>query len=369
MPHRFQHETRHADLMQRQRDTQTSNAPTGNEDRSTIHGPPRISAPNTGAIALAAGARLLWAGWNCGTCGTSSRSPKNSASRARRAGCTPRSRRSASRFVSSKGTSACPAVRTHAPSRVAHDCRPAVPREAREILGRVERRAAGERAAAAAQASFGGHVSGCRREDLAGLRPLMAARLPHLHLILHSKYAVDPISDCARGAGRGIPARAGGRARLVVTEMLREPIMVVLPPRITRWQGGSAPAWTASHDLRCIPMSVGRARAPRCGRGVLSAGERPIHSVPSADNVVSHLHMVAAGLGFALLPDYVGTLLPAGRRDEARSTGIRCRRSAIVMARRRETPRPRSRRFSTSSPRARARRKDMPHLTVRARKS
>jgi hypothetical protein len=38
VPYRFKHETRHIDLMQRQCDTQSSNAAPGNEDRSTIHG-------------------------------------------------------------------------------------------------------------------------------------------------------------------------------------------------------------------------------------------------------------------------------------------------------------------------------------------
>ena len=38
VPHGFQHETRHPDLMQGQCDTQSSNAAPGNEDRSTIHG-------------------------------------------------------------------------------------------------------------------------------------------------------------------------------------------------------------------------------------------------------------------------------------------------------------------------------------------
>ena len=38
VPHGFQHEARHADLMQGQSDTQSSNAAPGNEDRSMIHG-------------------------------------------------------------------------------------------------------------------------------------------------------------------------------------------------------------------------------------------------------------------------------------------------------------------------------------------
>jgi hypothetical protein len=41
--HGFEHDTRHADLVQGQRDCQTSNAAPGNEDRSMIHRPLRIS--------------------------------------------------------------------------------------------------------------------------------------------------------------------------------------------------------------------------------------------------------------------------------------------------------------------------------------
>jgi hypothetical protein len=44
MPHRFQYDARHPNLMQGQRDTQSSDAAPGNEDRSTIHQPARISA-------------------------------------------------------------------------------------------------------------------------------------------------------------------------------------------------------------------------------------------------------------------------------------------------------------------------------------
>ena len=37
-----------------------------------------------------------------------------------------------------------------------------------------------------------------------------------------------------------------------------------------------------------------------------------MHVVSRADNVLGHLHLVQEGLGFALLPDSVGSLLPPG---------------------------------------------------------
>jgi DNA-binding transcriptional LysR family regulator len=37
-----------------------------------------------------------------------------------------------------------------------------------------------------------------------------------------------------------------------------------------------------------------------------------MHAVSSADNVLGHLRLVQEGLGFALLPDSMGALLPPG---------------------------------------------------------
>jgi DNA-binding transcriptional LysR family regulator len=90
--------------------------------------------------------------------------------------------------------------------------------------------------------------------------------------------------------------------------------------------------------------------------------------VHEADNVVSHLHMVAAGLGFALLPDYVGTLLPPGvvmkplDWDPVPSV-------TIVMARRREPAAPPLQAFLDLVAEAFGVSRDIPHLTIRARKS
>jgi DNA-binding transcriptional LysR family regulator len=94
----------------------------------------------------------------------------------------------------------------------------------------------------------------------------------------------------------------------------------------------------------------------------------PIHSVHGADNVVSHLHMVAAGLGFALLPDYVGTLLPAGvvmkPLDWNPTPTV-----SIVMARRHEQPAPALQTFLDLVADEFGVPRDLPHLTVRATKS
>ncbi len=187
--------------------------------------------------------------------------------------------------------------------------------EAQEILSRVDRAVRRAARAAAGEVELSvGTFPAADVKVLPRLRPLIAARLPHLHLVLHSKYAVDPISGLRQG--RLDVAFLRGplvESELIVTEIAHEPIMVVLPAdhalagkkRIRvgphrhdfaafRFRGSSRPDCTTRSATFCQQANV------------------PIHSVHEADNVVSHLHMVAAGLGFALLPDYVGTLLPAG---------------------------------------------------------
>ena len=242
--------------------------------------------------------------------------------------------------------------------------------EAREILSRVERAARRAARAAAGEVELSvGTFPAADVKILPRLRPLIAARLPHLHLVLHSKYAVDPISGLRHG--RVDVAFLRGplvEPELVVTDILREPIMVLLP---------------ASHELAsrkrirldrietlfCIPIS--RLVAPGLHDAVGTFCQRAnvrTHSVLEADNVVSHLHMVAAGLGFALLPDYVGTLLPPGvvmkplDWDPVPTV-------SIVMARRREpAPQP-LQAFLDLVSEAFGVPRDIPHLTVRARKS
>jgi LysR family hca operon transcriptional activator len=74
-------------------------------------------------------------------------------------------------------------------------------REAKEILGRVEH--AGRLAKQAADGRAGdlsvGTFPAADVRILPALRPLLAAHLPDLRLILHSKYAVEPVAGLLAG--------------------------------------------------------------------------------------------------------------------------------------------------------------------------
>jgi LysR family hca operon transcriptional activator len=242
--------------------------------------------------------------------------------------------------------------------------------ESREILSRVERAARRAARAAAGEVELAvGTFPAADVKILPRLRPLIAARLPELHLVLHSKYAVDPISGLRQG--RLDVAFLRGpvvEPELVVADIAREPIMVVLPAGHELAHRKRIRA-DRIESLYCIPIS--RLVAPglhdAVGTFCQQANVR-IHSVHEADNVVSHLHMVAAGLGFALLPDYVGTLLPPGvvmkplDWDPVPSV-------TIVMARRREPAAPPLQAFLDLVAEAFGVSRDIPHLTIRARKS
>ena len=186
--------------------------------------------------------------------------------------------------------------------------------ETQEILSRVDRAVRRASRAAAGEVELAvGTFPAADVKILPRLRPLIAERMPHLHLVLHSKYAVDPISGLRQG--RLDVAFLRGplvESELIVTEIAHEPIMVVLPADHAL-AGKKRIRADRIDALRCIPIS--RLVAPGLHDAVGTFCQQAnvlMHSVHEADNVVSHLHMVAAGLGFALLPDYVGTLLPAG---------------------------------------------------------
>jgi LysR family hca operon transcriptional activator len=242
--------------------------------------------------------------------------------------------------------------------------------EAQEILSRVDRAVRRAARAAAGEVELSvGTFPAADVKVLPRLRPLIAARLPHLHLVLHSKYAVDPISGLRQG--RLDVAFLRGpvvEPELVVTDIAHEPIMVVLPAGHAL-AGKKRIRVDRIDTLRCIPIS--RLVAPGLHDAVGTFCQQanvPIHSVHEADNVVSHLHMVAAGLGFALLPDYVGTLLPAGAVMKPLDWDP-VPTVTIVMARRRETPPPGLQAFLDLVGDAFSPGRDMPHLTVRATKS
>jgi LysR family hca operon transcriptional activator len=74
-------------------------------------------------------------------------------------------------------------------------------REAKDILGRIEH--AGRLARQASDGRAGnlsiGTFPAADVRILPALRPLIARRLPHLRMVLHSKYAVEPMTGLLRG--------------------------------------------------------------------------------------------------------------------------------------------------------------------------
>ena len=99
---------------------------------------------------------------------------------------------------------------------------------------------------------------------------------------------------------------------LVSEEILREEIVVVLPAKhhLAKMKRVSV---RMLRDLPCITISR-NAGWPL--RDIVSslykqAGLR-VRATQEAEGVYGHLNMVAAGLGFALLPEYVKSILPRG---------------------------------------------------------
>jgi LysR family transcriptional regulator, hca operon transcriptional activator len=188
-------------------------------------------------------------------------------------------------------------------------------RETKDILGRLDhagrlaKQAAGGRAGDLSVGTF----PAADVRIVPAVRPLVATLLPHLRLILHSKYAVEPVTGLRSGAldvafMRGPLDEQG----LDAVELLQEQIVVVLPAHHALARRRRIPV-TLLHDLPCITME--RALAPALHDAIATLyGQARIRmqAVSSADNVLGHLQLVQEGLGFALLPDSVGTLLPAG---------------------------------------------------------
>jgi LysR family hca operon transcriptional activator len=188
-------------------------------------------------------------------------------------------------------------------------------REARDILGRL-----GHASRLAKQAADGragelsvGTFPAADVRILPALRPLVAARLPHLRLTLHSKYALDPAAGLRSGTldvafMRG-PLDADGLEHL---ELLREEIVVMLPAHHALARRTRIPV-ALLHDLPCITMD--RSLAPALHDAIAALYRQArirMHAVSSADNVLGHLQLVQEGLGFALLPDSMASLLPPG---------------------------------------------------------
>jgi LysR family hca operon transcriptional activator len=188
-------------------------------------------------------------------------------------------------------------------------------REARDILGRIDHAARLARQAAdgrAGELSVGTFPAADVR-ILPALRPLIATRLPNLRIVLHSKYAVDPITGLRAGTLDVAFVRGPMHAEDVeAIELVQEPIVAVLPAHHPLARRKRIPV-EALHDLPCITMD--RSLAPALHDAIVLLYRQAhirMHVVSQADNVLGHLQLVQEGLGFALLPDSVGSLLPPG---------------------------------------------------------
>lgn len=187
--------------------------------------------------------------------------------------------------------------------------------QAKDILARVDHASRLARQAAdglAGDLSVGTFPSADVR-ILPALRPLVSEALPELRLILHSKYAVEPLSGLRTGtldvAFMRPPEDATG---LDVIELLREQIVIVLPSHHALARRKKIPV-KALDDLPCIAME--RSMSPALHDATASLYREAhirMHAVSSADNVLGHLQLVQEGVGFALLPDSLKALLPPG---------------------------------------------------------
>jgi LysR family hca operon transcriptional activator len=188
-------------------------------------------------------------------------------------------------------------------------------REARDILGRIEH--AGRLAKQAADGRAGelsvGTFPAADVRILPVLRPLVAERLPDLRLVLHSKYAVEPISGLLAGTLDVAFIRGPiESAEIEVLELLRERIVVMLPAHHPLARRKRIPV-KSLHDLPCITMD--RALSPVLYDAISALYRQArirMHAVSTADNVLGHLRLVQEGMGFALLPESMGALLPPG---------------------------------------------------------
>ncbi len=187
--------------------------------------------------------------------------------------------------------------------------------QAKDILARVEH--AGRLAKQTADGRAGelaiGTFPSADVRILPALRPLVAEHLPDLRLVLHSKYAVEPIAGLESGVLdvafiRG-PHEADG---LEAVELLRERLVIVLPSHHALARRKTIPVKSLD-DLPCITMERRLSPSLHDAAAKLYREARiRMHAVSRADNVLGHLKLVQEGLGFALLPDSISALLPPG---------------------------------------------------------
>lgn len=187
--------------------------------------------------------------------------------------------------------------------------------EARDILSRVDHAV---RLAARAATGRSGEIAvgtfiGADVTILPRIRPLLAQRLPEVRLVLHSRYVLDPIAGLRAGTLDVAFLRGPLREPDLASEDVRREKIVVVVPAHHRLARASRISVRRLDDIPCIAMS--RTAAPGLHDAVTEFYQQAkvtVQPIQRADNVLGHLTMVAAGLGFALLPEYVSSILPSG---------------------------------------------------------
>lgn len=187
--------------------------------------------------------------------------------------------------------------------------------QAKDILGRLEhaRRLARQAAEGRSGDLSVGTFPSADVRILPALRPKLFEHMPDLRLILHSKYAMDPVEGLLSGAldvafMRG-PVEAEG---LECCELLTEELVIVLPAHHPLTRRRRIPVKSLD-DLPCIMLE--RSLSPPlydAAEAIYREAKIRMHVVSTADNVLGHLKLVQEGFGFALLPESISALLPSG---------------------------------------------------------
>ena len=188
-------------------------------------------------------------------------------------------------------------------------------REARDILNRVDYAV---RISAKAASGHAGEIALCSFPGadvkiLPRLRPALAKELPDVRLVVHSRYVLEPLASLRAGIVDVVFTRGPvSEPDLVSEEVLRERLVVVVPAhdRLARLKT------VVPKRLDNLPtVAISRTAARNLHDEVAAFYEQAkvtVQPVQTADTVLGSLSMVAAGLGFALLPDYVLSMLPDG---------------------------------------------------------
>lgn len=188
-------------------------------------------------------------------------------------------------------------------------------RNAREIVARVENTVKSTHEAARGRAGklAIGTFASADVLVLPALRRYMETHLPEIDIALHSKYAIDPVEGLRSGALDAAFLRGPLKADdLSMIELMREPLVVVLPKQHPL-ACNSHIAAQKLHELPCVVLECAHAPAlHQVTEAFYRIAEIRREVVGSADSLLGALQLIQEGLGYALLPESFGALLPLG---------------------------------------------------------